>query len=150
MKNFIKSGLPVVFWAAIIFLFSANPDPYKYLPEAWRTLVPLGEVSDSSLAEWLGQVMHFIEYAILAFLLFRALHASFPSNSRTLAFTILFTMIFALSDEIHQLFVPGRAFQVADLLIDLLGVLCGVYLYARFKYGTTKTQRSQSFLWGLF
>jgi VanZ family protein len=51
-------------------------------------------------------------------------------NSLTL---LLMTMAFALSDEIHQLFVPGRAFQVIDLIIDFLGLLFGVYLYQRLK-----------------
>jgi VanZ family protein len=46
---------------------------------------------------------------------------------------LLMTMAFALSDEIHQLFVPGRAFQVIDLIIDFLGLLFGVYLYQRLK-----------------
>jgi hypothetical protein len=34
MKNIIKSWTPVLLWAAIIFLFSANPDPYRFLPAA--------------------------------------------------------------------------------------------------------------------
>jgi len=42
-------------------------------------------------------------------------------------------MSYALSDEIHQLFVPGRAFQVFDLFIDFLGSLFGVFLYSRLK-----------------
>jgi len=46
---------------------------------------------------------------------------------------LLLAMAFALSDEIHQRFVPGRAFQVIDLFIDLLGILFGVLLYTRLK-----------------
>ena len=34
MKNIIKSWTPVLLWAAIIFLFSVNPDPYRFLPAA--------------------------------------------------------------------------------------------------------------------
>ena len=146
----LKFWLPVLLWMSIIFYFSSNPDPYKYLPESWRSLVPLREINDSSLSEWVGQLMYFVEYAILALLIARAFHLTKPNYPKITLLTIMFSMIYAFSDEIHQLFVPGRAFQVLDLLIDLLGVLCGVYLYARFKYGTTKTQRSQSFLWGLF
>jgi VanZ family protein len=87
--------------------------------------------------------MHFVEYLVLAFLLRRSLHASgrdaralyktSAASTKIPALVILISMLFALSDEIHQLFVPGRAFQVVDLLIDLLGVLCGVYLYRRLK-----------------
>jgi VanZ family protein len=142
-ENIIKSWLPVLIWVTVIFIFSSNPDPYKYLPEAWRSVVPLHEISNSSLTEWIGQLMHFVEYLVLAFLLRRSLHASgrdaralyktSAAGTKIPALVILISMLFALSDEIHQLFVPGRAFQVVDLLIDLLGVLCGVYLYRRLK-----------------
>ncbi|MDO9085169.1 MAG: VanZ family protein [Anaerolineaceae bacterium] len=133
LARFLFSWLPVVLWAAIIFLFSANPDPYKYLPEAWRYLIPIREVSDSSLAEWIGQLMHFIEYAVLSLLLSRALYKTSAASTKIPALVILISMLFALSDEIHQLFVPGRAFQVVDLIIDLLGATFGVYLYTRLK-----------------
>jgi hypothetical protein len=59
-KNIIKSWLPVLLWAAIIFYFSANPDPYRYLPAGWRSAVPLPSLSASSAAELLGQLMHII------------------------------------------------------------------------------------------
>lgn len=189
MKRIFAYWLPVILWAAIIFLFSANPDPYRYLPESWRSAVPLPTVSGSSLAEWIGQLMHFVEYAILAFLLARALFSTFPpklSNSQTskgivnhlknngltahevplvlrrgkgifrgeqltkspskasgISLTVSLSMLFALSDEIHQLFVPGRAFQVVDLVIDFLGSLFGVFLFTRLKIKPQRTQRTQ-------
>jgi VanZ family protein len=125
--------LPIILWAAIIFFFSANPDPYRFLPANWRSAVPLPTVSSSSLTEWIGQLMHFVEYLALAFLISRALYKTSAASTKIPALVILISMLFALSDEIHQLFVPGRAFQGLDLLIDLLGVLCGVYLYRRLK-----------------
>lgn len=143
MKIIIKSWLPVLLWAAIIFFFSANPDPYRYLPESWRTLIPIRTASSSSLAEWIGQIMHFVEYAILAFLLMRALTMTFPPTTNISLLTIVLAMVFALSDEIHQIFVPGRAFQVVDLVIDLLGVLFGVFLYTRLKINHEDTKNTK-------
>lgn len=43
-------------------------------------------------------------------------------------------IIYGISDEIHQLFVPGRAFQISDLMMDAIGSLLGiglVYLCAK-------------------
>lgn len=142
MKIKLRLWLPVILWAVIIFFFSANPDPYKYLPEAWRSLVPLREVSDSSLAEWIGQVMHFVEYAVLAFLVARAVHKTKPEYPKITLLVLILAMVYALSDEIHQLFVPGRAFQVVDLMIDLLGSIAGVYIYKKFIAHTTPTSSS--------
>ncbi len=139
----LKNWLPVLLWATVIFFFSSNPDPYRYLPESWRSAVPLPSLTNSSAAELLGQLMHFLEYAVLSFLVRRALHASgrgyralhhtLPASQKINLLTIIFTMVFALSDETHQLFVPSRTFQLIDLFIDLLGSLFGVFLYTRFK-----------------
>jgi len=134
MKNFFKLWLPVLLVAAIIFIFSSNPDPYQYLPDAFRSTQPFPSISDSSLNDWIGQTMHFVEYAILAFLLYRALWKT-PrvSRSKIALMSVIFGMVYALSDEIHQIFVPERTFQLVDLLTDLLGVLFGVYIYHRLK-----------------
>ena len=43
--------------------------------------------------------------------------------------SIILCIIYATSDEIHQLFVPGRACQLRDILIDSIGSITGVYLY---------------------
>ena len=87
--------------------------------------------------------MHFVEYAILAFLLMRALTMTFPPTTNISLLTIVLAMVFALSDEIHQIFVPGRAFQVVDLVIDLLGVLFGVFLYTRLKINHEDTKNTK-------
>ena len=128
-KKFIF-WLPVILWAAIIFLFSSNPDPYRFLPASWRSAVPLPTLTNSSAAELLGQFLHFLEYAVLAFLLARAFYKTASTQS---IYTVIIASLFAFSDEIHQLFVPGRAFQLIDLIIDFLGILFGVFLYTRLK-----------------
>ena len=138
MKNIIKSWLPVFLWAAIIFFFSSNPDPYRFLPAAWRSAVPLPSISTSSAAELLGQLMHLLEYAVLSFLIARAFYKT--ASTHINIYTILIASLFAFSDEIHQYFVPGRAFQVIDLIIDFLGSLFGVFIYSKIKNQTAKAR----------
>ncbi|MBQ8588748.1 MAG: VanZ family protein [Clostridia bacterium] len=43
----------------------------------------------------------------------------------SLVFSVILSMLCALSDEIHQIFVKGRSFEVKDILTDTLGALCG-------------------------
>ncbi|MEH7223204.1 VanZ family protein [Bacillus sp. JJ1566] len=38
-------------------------------------------------------------------------------------------MIYAISDEIHQIFVPGRGPQVADVVIDSARAIAGIAMY---------------------
>ena len=48
------------------------------------------------------------------------------SIEKQLVYAILFCLIYACSDEIHQLFVSGRSGNLLDVMIDLLGSLCSI------------------------
>jgi VanZ family protein len=104
----VSLWLPVVAWAALIFTLSSIPD--------------LG----TGLGTWdlvLRKLAHAGEYAILAGLLLRAL--------RRPAASVMLGIAYAVSDELHQHFVPGRQASPLDVAIDALGVLVGVALARR-------------------
>ena len=48
---------------------------------------------------------------------------------RMIGLSLLVCVLYAISDEVHQLFVPGRGAQVKDVLIDSAGAIVGVGLY---------------------
>jgi len=85
------------------------------------------------------KVIHFIEYGILSSLFYNALTRSINKiNIQNLVFplAVLFSVLYGITDEIHQLFVPTRSFSVYDMLADLLGsfVFCYIihsYIYKR-------------------
>jgi VanZ family protein len=85
--------------------------------------------AEHTAAELLGQLMHFLEYTVLALLLMRALTITLPTSSKINLITIVFSILYAFSDELHQLLVPGRSFQLIDLLIDFLGIITGTFLF---------------------
>ena len=98
--------LPVVAWAALIFAFSSVPD--------------LG----TGLGGWdlvLRKIAHAAEYAVLGALLVRA------SGRAGVAFAL--GALYAVSDELHQMLVPGRAGAPLDVAIDAIGVAVGVVLW---------------------
>src|SRR5262245_28308159 len=66
---------------------------------------------------------HFFFFGILALLALRALaRAEWRGvRSATASGAILITALYGLSDEIHQIFVPGRDFEVLDIAADTLG-----------------------------
>jgi VanZ family protein len=108
--SFARLWLPVVAWAALIFALSSVPD--------------LG----SGLGGWdtaLRKLAHAGEYAVLGALLLRA------TDRAGLAFGL--GVAYAVSDEIHQTFVAGRAGSPVDVAIDAVGVLLGVLLWVRFR-----------------
>ena len=130
MKTFLWRWLPVFLWAVLIFLASANPDPYQPLPSRWFQPCFSAEAGSPSCTELLGRVLHTSEYAILAALLGRALVWQGKVRLVSLALALGISEIFSLSDEVHQLFVPGRTFQWMDLSLDLLGGVIGLLVFA--------------------
>jgi len=73
--------------------------------------------------EILPAVGHVVEYAILSFLLFRAIANAESSVLRVNAylFAIIFAILFGITDELHQFFVPGRDCSFVDLILDGIG-----------------------------
>ena len=91
-------------------------------------------VQDTSIT-YAGRLMrksaHFIAYLILGFLVS---HAMKNDGSTALAWkrrgaSLLLCVAYAISDEIHQIFVPGRGPLVKDILIDGAGAVIGIMLY---------------------
>lgn len=72
------------------------------------------QVADEPLVNFLFfKTLHVIEYAILFVLYYRAL------KNKTAAF--LLTLLYAVTDEIHQMFVPTREGRLRDVIIDAIG-----------------------------
>ncbi len=72
---------------------------------------------------------HFCLYFALGILSFLSvLTYSKIAPKLKIAFGIVFSYLYAVSDEIHQLFVPGRSGEIRDTLIDLCGAILGVFI----------------------
>jgi VanZ family protein len=73
---------------------------------------------------------HFVEYAVLGCLAWRAVHfdPAFGAFSpgRQLRLALLFCMLYASSDEFHQSFVPSRQAAIRDVLLDTCGSAFGL------------------------
>ena len=55
--------------------------------------------------------------------------------------SVLFSFGYAVTDEIHQIFIPGRAFQLIDLTIDLGGIVLGVVVFCLLIFIKYKVQK---------
>lgn len=67
---------------------------------------------------------HLLEFTGLSMLTFNAYYATFHRLAAPVSFII--TVLYAVSDEVHQIFVEGRACQLRDVLIDSGGALLGI------------------------
>ena len=75
---------------------------------------------------------HFIGYMILG-ILASGLILQYENINKKYLLAFFICVIYAISDEIHQLFVPGRSGQVRDVLIDSAGSLLGIILVMAFE-----------------
>lgn len=113
MKKFLKFWFPVLIWAGIIFCLSSIPD------------LKSGVEQDFILRK----ITHILEYAILTFLLFRALVKEKISFIKTLILAVIITFLYSVSDEYHQTFVLGRQGSLKDIGIDSIGILLMAWLW---------------------
>ena len=93
-----------------------------------------GDSIELSLFAGMDKVSHLIAYFVLALSVYFAhtpqLH--FHSRVRVVLQVTCFCALFALSDEYHQSFIPGRMVSIGDLVADLLGVILATFLYLYF------------------
>jgi len=100
--------LPVLLWMAAMFYLSAQPD-LPHHPEAMMDLI-------------IKKLGHMVEYGILAGLALWALRCGGQATTTghlLRAFAI--AGLYAISDEVHQYFVPGRTPRPLDVGFDVLG-----------------------------
>ena len=113
LKSSLGRWLPVFLWAAVIFAFST---------------IPQIKVSQFFLWDFIAKkTAHVSEYAILFALIFRATKGSW-------ILSFLATMLYAVSDEFHQSFVPGRTATFFDLGFDLTGANIASYIIWKLKH----------------
>jgi VanZ family protein len=73
----------------------------------------------------LATLYHFSVFFMLIFFLSLTL-INKRLDRKTIFIILLISLIYALSDELHQLFVPGRFCSLKDVLIDFIGSLCAL------------------------
>lgn len=142
-KAFLIFWLPVLVWMTVIF--SGSSDSHSSVHSS-RIIEPLchwlfpnmsqAHVEDVNLV--IRKCAHLTEYAILALLIWRALHLS-KNNLPTWSWpkvggTLLIIFLYSASDEIHQSFVPTRTAQFSDVVIDTSGAAIGLLALWLFKH----------------
>ena len=107
-------------------------DESEYSPEEASRLYDLTDSAVRTCA-------HFCEYLLLgasssSFALSLSVLLGGGDPKKSVIIAAAGCVLFAVSDEIHQIFVPGRAFEISDIVTDSAGVLIGcllIYLFRR-------------------
>ncbi len=111
---FVRYWLPPFLYAALIFFLSSLPGK-KY---------PYPFFSADKLA-------HVAEYAILGYLVARAFGYGLQERKILFVRSFVICVLYGISDELHQWFVPYRVVSVMDVLADITGSVFGIGIYIK-------------------
>jgi len=158
-KKLTIAWLAVILWMALIFAFSAQPSgETNHLSVSVSQMIlrnkaaaSLG-VSGSENAVTLfnfiiRHLAHFFLFFVLGLLVTNALRGikvrvqGRRGFLRGFMLAAVICFAYAVSDEIHQMFVPGRDPDVKDVLIDAVGAVLGIMFYRIIQNRLQRLQR---------
>jgi len=131
----LRRWLPAVLWGVVIFLFSTS----RFTGERTAAIIipilaaifPNATPAElRATHQTIRKLAHFTEYLIFSVLLYRALRGDRRWNGRAAGLAFAIAGLYAVGDEFHQLFVPGRTAAASDCLIDMSGAVAGQGLLA--------------------
>lgn len=154
----IISWAAVLFWMLLIFYLSSqvaeqsnnlSKGVTKIIVETVEKVTPEKDFNMDTINHFVRKNAHFFAYLTLGILVLNAIRRSRMNGSTisgvaTLAMAFGICVLYAISDEVHQLFVPGRGGQVKDILIDSSGAIVGIGLYMII----AKTREGKTWTWG--
>lgn len=141
IKKIVKIIL-IVLWCSLIFMFSndtGGTSTKKSDGLIVRTVekVIKRQLSSEEKEKVLKYLVvpvrksaHLFIYFILGILIISLLREYRNIDMKVVLLAVFLGLLYACSDEVHQLFIKGRSCEVRDVLIDTVGVSLGVLLYS--------------------
>lgn len=129
-----------ILWMLVIFLYSAKTAD-ESTEQSLAVGMRVGSIIHADFETWsdtakvefaqiidkpIRKMAHMAEYAILGALLMWTVMSWRESTRKSWLIAWLLAVVYACTDEVHQLFVPGRYGSVIDVGIDSVGALIGV------------------------
>lgn len=127
----------VILWMALIFFLSAQVAEQseklstgitEKIIIVIKNVIPDAGLIVGTMNHMVRKYAHFFAYLMLGALTANAFSSSGVRGSKGIAAAIIVCVLYAASDEIHQLFVPGRSCQFTDVLIDSAGAAIGSFV----------------------
>ena len=134
----LLSWIAVIFWMALIFYLSHQPAAIsnelssgitEMIVNTLEKLASQFQFNIENLHHIIRKNAHFFAYLILGILVLNALRRSGAYGKKGLGIALLICILYAITDEVHQLFIHGRSGEVKDVLIDSAGASTGIIIY---------------------
>lgn len=139
-KNII-SWVLVILWMGIIFYLSHQPANQsnelstgisEKITEVVKKITNSSNMNTVNFNHIIRKLAHFTAYFILGVLVINALEQKYSLDGKLILGSIIICILYAISDEFHQAFIPGRGPAAFDVFIDSLGASTGILIYKMF------------------
>ena len=136
-KKQIVLWILVVLWMMLIYSFSSqvandsnrlSTGVTQVVVETIEKVSPETDLDVETLNGIIRKNAHFIMYFVLGILVYSAIGGEVSGVKRFIV-SLLICSLYAVSDEVHQFFVPGRGPAVFDVFIDSSGTCVGIFTY---------------------
>lgn len=131
--------IPVIIWMAVVFKFSNEPAKISDNTSLNLTKKMVEIVSSEenvkkekkqireikNIDPIIRKIAHFTLFAIGGFFIMTYVNGYEIEDKKKILYNTLAGTIYAITDEIHQIFVPGRSAQISDVILDSMGVVTG-------------------------
>ncbi len=141
--KFIKFWLPVILWLGVIFwmstgMFSSERTSHIIGPLLHCLIPSISPQTETLMHGLIRKAGHIAEYFILGLFLFRAFRGESLQTWRLrwAVYTIIWVVLYALSDEFHQSFVATRTASIVDVSIDSAGGVLSQFVITLWKIKT--------------
>ena len=129
-KNKVLNITLLISWMILIFVMSCfnaqeSSSQSGFIVDILSKFVNINDIGIISV--FVRKAAHFSEYIILGILALNCFKDYKIKNLVILSIT--FCILYAVTDEIHQTFVPGRAGLITDVIIDSCGSISGIIFY---------------------
>lgn len=99
------------------------------------------EIFMNNAEKIIRKLAHFSIYTVVGFLMMALMSTYNAKTIIRVSISFGIGVIYAISDEIHQYFIPGRSGRVFDVIIDSFGVLTGICIIMIILYIITKIKK---------
>ena len=142
-KMVIYSTITLLIMALIFFFSSQEAEDSMYVSDTTLSFIieTVGHsLSDSVqlfLEEYIRKVAHFTIYMILGMFAYLTLwewKSDILPKRQIFQFSLIFSFVYAMTDEFHQKFVAGRSCEWNDVCLDSIGALTGIVILIGLRY----------------
>ena len=134
----VISWIAVILWMSLIFYLSHQPaaksselssSVTEVIINTIEKAAPKVKIKKGDFNHIVRKSAHLVYYLVLGILALNALRRSGMYGYKSILLALLICILYAISDEVHQIFVSGRSGEIKDVIIDSTGSGVGILAY---------------------